>query len=83
MTELAGRLHRTWLQYLIEAKHPELAALALNAEITIVCKNFSNDELSIDLPPYAYLVLRAFGKNDPFGTKTAVSQLEPFACQEG
>lgn len=54
MNDHETRLHRTWVQVLLEAGHRELAAAVLDADVTILVSGFNAYGLSIDLPPSAF-----------------------------
>src|SRR3954447_23994078 len=61
MQEFEAKLHRTWVHFLIESGHRELAAAVLDAELSLLHCGFDCSGLSIDIPSSAY----AFLANDP------------------
>lgn len=53
--ELEAKLHRTWLALLLEGNYREVAALVVDAELTILQGNYQPAGVSVDLPPSAYI----------------------------
>jgi hypothetical protein len=47
---LEKRLHRTWVQALLEYGFPELAAIAIDTDITIASKTYENFNEYVDIP---------------------------------
>src|SRR5262245_52510180 len=57
MNDLEVKLHRTWVQLLLEAGHRELASAVLDADVTTLVAGYSDYGLSIDLPPSSFLLI--------------------------
>ena len=45
MNGLEAKLHRTWVQFLIDNDHKEIAAIALDTEISISYSGYDNDDI--------------------------------------
>jgi len=59
MNNFEQRLHRTWLQLLVDSGFKEVAALALDGIVKVVIDDFSYpQQLAIGLPPAAYNFVR-------------------------
>jgi hypothetical protein len=54
MADIEAKIHRTWVQLLLESGHSELTAVALDAYITVLVAGFDAYGLSIDLPPSSF-----------------------------
>src|SRR5262245_37596866 len=54
MGDLEAKLHRTWVELLVEVGHRELASAVLDADVTILVSGFNAYGLSIDLPPSSF-----------------------------
>lgn len=54
MNDLEVKLHRTWVQLLLEAGQRELASAVLDADVTTLASGYDAYGLSIDLPPSAF-----------------------------
>ncbi len=62
MEEVEAKLHRTWIQWLVDTGHRELAAAVLDAELRMKRSDFGDDlGIYIDIPSSAY----AFIGNQP------------------
>jgi hypothetical protein len=60
--EFAAKLHRTWVQLLVESGHRELAAAVLDAELEVTRRSFGDDTIvCVDIPSSSYV----FIVNDP------------------
>lgn len=70
MTEFESRLHRTWVQALLEAGQRELAAAVLDADLTVLVSGFSPYGLSIDLPPSSFSLVRTNARHKEVLVKT-------------
>jgi hypothetical protein len=54
MTDIETKIHRTWIQLLLESGNNEIAAAALDADITELFAGYDAYGLSIDLPPSSF-----------------------------
>ncbi len=63
--EFLDKLHRTWVQVLIEFGHREPAAAVIDAELSLLNSNFSDYGISVGIPVSAYgLVMNTPGFKD-------------------
>jgi hypothetical protein len=54
VNEIETRLHRTWVQLLLEAGQRELASAVLDADVITLVSGYDAYGLSIDLPPSSF-----------------------------
>lgn len=54
MDELAGRLHRSWLELLLASNYVEVAALVVESEFSLVHSGSQGQTLFVDVPPPTY-----------------------------
>ncbi len=66
MDEYMERIHRTWLEFLVNTNMSEVAALAVDAELSPIVGNFQNDGFIINLPSVIASYLEA---NDSYWEK--------------
>jgi hypothetical protein len=59
--DLEGKLHRTWLEYLVASNQRDIAALAIDAEAILTYESYNDVEVIIDLPLFSYLLLEGNG----------------------
>ena len=52
--ELEEKLHRTWVQFLVDHDYPEIAAIALDGEISVDESNWNPHCICISLPTSTY-----------------------------
>jgi hypothetical protein len=74
--ELEEKLHRTWVQFLLDSNHPELAAMGIDAEVKIEYGNWNPDIIFIDLPPASYEIVT---KNESFSA-IMTNSLDVVSC---
>ena len=67
MDAFEARLHRTWVQYLVEAGHRELASAILDAELSMLYSGYNHCGVAICVPVSAYPLIQ---NND--GLKTTL-----------
>lgn len=53
--EFEARLHRTWLALLINGNYKEVAALVVDARLTLLQGTYEIRSISVDLPPSAHV----------------------------
>jgi hypothetical protein len=58
MEELEAKLHRTWLEVLVEGNFAEVAALAVDAELLINEGNWQPKGFIIDLAPSSFVLIK-------------------------
>lgn len=54
MEELISRIHRTWVQLLLDNNYREIAAIAIETEITIVNSGYDPIAVTFDIPTSIY-----------------------------
>lgn len=59
MTDFEAKLHWTWVQYLVEAGHRELASAMLDATLSMLQSGFDFHGIAIDIPVSAYPLIQA------------------------
>ncbi len=58
MNELEAKLHRTWVQFLIDNDYREIAAIALETEVHILSDGYEPESITFDVPTCAYVYMK-------------------------
>ncbi|MEB3249765.1 MAG: hypothetical protein VKK07_10515 [Merismopediaceae bacterium] len=68
MNEFESKLHRTWVQLLLDNGHPELAAIALESEVCVLyvhdeCYGRYPESIAIGLPTFSWIYINNDERN--------------------
>jgi hypothetical protein len=55
MNELEAKLHRTWVQLLIDNGYPEIAAIALETQVNVLYYNYDPYSIVFSCPTFAWI----------------------------
>ena len=58
MDELNAKLHRTWVQLLIDNGYREIAAIAIETEVHILYSGYNLESIAFDIPTSAYVYIK-------------------------
>ena len=57
MDEIENKIHRTWIQLLIDTNYNELAATVIDSDVSILYEGYDAYGISIDMPTYSYGII--------------------------
>lgn len=58
MNELDAKLHRTWVQLLVDNSYREIAAIAVETEVHILYNGYNPESIAFDIPTSAYVYIK-------------------------
>lgn len=72
MNEIEEKIHRTWVQILIDCNFKELAAIAIDCELSTLTSGFDEYGLTIDIPSYSFGFINKNDKHKEILSKSLI-----------